>query len=152
VCSIYNELTGLQLPETMPPRERRQVDAVLSVDSRSRILEVDETQHFNAYRATTLRNYPADARVAFPIRRWIEQCERKTRLEGGGFDKPKPPLFPAEHGRHMQRAFRDMLADLLPVSHEFAPTLRIADFEVSGWLHSSEAEERMRILLDERFI
>lgn len=50
----------------------------------------------------------------------------------------------------MQRAFRDMLADLLPPVHDFDPTLRIADFEVSGWLHGCEADERMRKLLDER--
>ncbi len=147
---MYEELTGLQLPETMPPRERRQVDAVLRADGRCRILEVDETQHFNSYRAATLRNYPVSTRVAFPIRRWIEQCDKKTRLEGGGFGKPKPPLFPAEHGRHMQRAFRDMLADLLPPTHDFEPTLRIADVEVSGWLHGDDAEGRMRQLLNER--
>ncbi len=152
VCSIYSGLTGLQLPEIMPPRERRQVDAVLRVDGKLRILEVDETQHFNTYRAATLRNYPPHAKVAFPIRRWIEQCEKKTRLEGGGFGKPKPPLFPAEHGRHMQRAFRDMLADLLPSAHGFEPTLRIADFEVSGWLYSDDAEERMRQMLGERLL
>lgn len=150
VCSIYSDLTGLRLPKIMPPRERRRVDAVLRVDGKSRILEVDETQHFNAYRATTLRNYPADAKVAFPVQRWIDECEKKTRLEGGGFGRPKPPLFPAEHGRHMQRAFRDMLADLLPPEHDFDPTLRIAYFEVPGWLHGGEAEGRMRQLLDER--
>ncbi|MCP9486551.1 MAG: hypothetical protein MSC30_11865 [Gaiellaceae bacterium MAG52_C11] len=150
VCAIYNELTGLVLPDGMPPRERRQVDAVLQVDEQSRILEVDETQHFNRYRALTLRHYPEGARVAFPIERWIERSEKKLRLEGGGFGKPKPPLFPAEHGRHMQRAFRDMLADLLPPEHGFAPTLRIADFEVTDWLHGAGAEGRMRQLLSER--
>jgi len=150
VCSIYTELTGLVLPEAMPPRETRRVDAVLRVDGRSRILEVDETQHFNRYRALTLRRYPRDARVAFPIERWIEQSERKTRLEKGGFAKAKPPLFPAENGRHMQRAFRDMLADLLPTEHGFAPTLRIADFEVVPWIYTEDAERRMRELLDER--
>ena len=43
-----------------------------------------------------------------------------------------------------------MLADLLPPEHDFEPTLRIADFEVLGWLHGGEAEERMRQLLDAR--
>jgi hypothetical protein len=28
-CPIYHELTGLDLPETMPPRETRRLDAVL---------------------------------------------------------------------------------------------------------------------------
>jgi hypothetical protein len=54
-----------------------------------------------------LRRYPADARVPSPIERWIEQSEMKkrglemkTRLEGGGVGKPKPPLFPDKEGRH----------------------------------------------------
>jgi hypothetical protein len=149
-CSIYKALTGLELPEAMPPRERRTVDAVLRVGSHSRILEIDETQHFNRFRLLTLHRYPPGAKVAFPVERWIEQCESKTRLEGGGFGKPKPPLFPAEHGRHMQRAFRDMLTDLLPPEHGFAPTLRIGGFEVSGWLEGEDAEERMRDLLHDR--
>jgi hypothetical protein len=148
---IYHELTGLVLPETMPRRETRRVDAVLDVgDGRPRILEVDETQHFNRYRALTLRRYPTAARVAFPITRWIEQSEMKTRLEGGGFGKPKPPLFPAEQGRHAQRAFRDMLADLLPPEHDWKPTLRIGDFEVLPWIYATGAEARMRELLGAR--
>lgn len=151
VCQIYRELTGLDLPDAMPPRETRRVDAVLDAgDGSPRILEVDETQHFNRYRASTLRRYPTRAKVAFPIKRWIEQSEAKARLEGGGFGKPKPPLFPAESGRHMQRAFRDMLADLLPPEHGYQPTLRIGYFEVLPWIYTSEAKRRMRKLLDER--
>lgn len=135
----------------MPARETRRVDAVLdTADGASRILEVDETQHFNRYRALTLRLYPSSARVAFPIERWIEQSEKKMRLEGGGFGKPKPPLFPAEYGRHQQRAFRDALADLLPLEHGWEPTLRIADFELLPWIYGGGTEERMRALLDER--
>lgn len=151
VCSIYRELTGLELPEAMPPRETRRVDAVLDTgDGSPRILEVDETQHFNRYRALTLQHYPPEARVAFPIEKWFEQSENKARLEGGGFGKPKPPLFPAEYGRHAQRAFRDMLADLLPPEHGWKPTLRIGDFEILGWIYSSEAEVRMSELLTAR--
>jgi len=148
VRSIYSELTALELPKAMPPRETRRVDAVLITRAgEHRILEVDETQHFNRYRALTLQRYPVDARVAFPVERWIEQSEKKTRLEGGGFGRPKPPLFPAEHGRHVQRAFRDMLADLLPPEHGWLPTLRIGDFEVLPWIYTEEAEARMRDLL-----
>ncbi len=151
VCSIYRELAGLELPDAMPPRETRRVDAVLDTgDGQPRILEVDETQHFNRYRAVTLRHYPPEALVAFPIEKWLEQSEKKTRLEGGGFGKPKPPLFPAAYGRHAQRAFRDMLADLLPPEHGWTPTLRIGDFEVLGWIYASDAEARMRELLAAR--
>lgn len=149
--SIYTDLTRLELPDQMPPRERRRVDAVLDTgDGPPRILEVDETQHFNRYRAITLHRYPPTARVPFPVERWIEQSEKKTRLEGGGFGKPKLPLFPDEYGRHQQRAFRDALADLLPREHGFAPTLRIGDFEVLSWIYSDHAEAKMRRLLNGR--
>jgi hypothetical protein len=91
-----------------------------------------------------------DAVVAFPTDRWIHECDRKTRPEADGFGKPKPPLFPAEYRRHMQRAFRDMLADLLPSEHGYLPTLRIAEFEVNPWIYTRDAEKRIRELLRAR--
>lgn len=48
VCSIYEELTGLELPDVMPPREHRRVDALIVIPAQQpRIFEFDETQHFN---------------------------------------------------------------------------------------------------------
>jgi hypothetical protein len=148
ICVIYTELTGRRLPETMPPRERRDIDCVLKIKNSSpRIIEVDEIQHFNRYRAQTIRMYP-QIPLAFDSELWIKQSEAKSKLEGGGFGKPKPPLFPDQWGRHQQRAFRDVLADILPLRYGFLPTLRIAYFEVEGWLYSSDAPERMKELLD----
>lgn len=80
----------------------------------------------------------------------MSRSDKKTKLEGGGFAAPKPPLFPGENGRHRQRAFRDALCDILPLEHGFAPTLRIADFEVASWMHSSDAAARMERLLVNR--
>jgi hypothetical protein len=151
VQSIYLDLTGLELPEVMRPIERRTVDAVLLThDERPRILEVDEKQHFNSYRALTLRRYGDKIPLSFDPDSWIQASERKTRLEGGGFAKPKPPLFPGEGGRHRQRAFRDALCDILPPDHGFAPTLRIADFEVASWVHTPDAPAKMESLLADR--
>jgi hypothetical protein len=100
-------ITSMVLPETMPARERRRVDCVLKVDSSApRIIEVDEEQHFNHYRAQTLRLY-SDASLAFDPEVWIEHSDVKRRLEAGGYGKPKPPLFPGDGGLHRQRAFRD---------------------------------------------
>ena len=148
VKRIYSELTGMGLPDDMPLRERRQVDAILVKRSQPpRILEVDEVQHFNAFRAATLRAYPRSVRLAFPRAAWIAHSEEKKRLEGGGFGKPRPPLFPGEGGRHRQRAFRDSLADILPPAHGWAPTLRIGDFEVEDWIFGPRARSKMRALL-----
>jgi hypothetical protein len=145
---IYRELTGYKLPDEMPPREWRKVDAILMKRGQPpRILEVDETQHFNGYRATTLGSYPRSLRLAFPKAAWIRRCEEKGKLEGVGFGRPRPPLFPGQGGRHRQRAFRDALADILPLAHGWGPTLRIGDFEVEGWLFGRGARARLGELL-----
>lgn len=150
VCAIYRDLTGgAELPDVMPLRERRSIDAVHTNDSGvSRIIEVDEAQHFTPPRASTLVHYPSDVRTAFDRRVWTERSAGATKLRGGGFGRPTPPLFPEPGGRHLQRAFRDSLADLLPAQHGWSPTLRVADFEVKEWLHDPDAAARMERLLE----
>jgi hypothetical protein len=153
IKGIYRELTHLDLPEVMRPVERRQVDAVLMVPGRApRILEFDEKQHFNTYRAATLKRYADRVALAFNQDTWIERSQAKRRLEGGGFAAPKPPLFPGEGGRHRQRAFRDALSDVLPLEYEWAPTLRIGHFEVEKWIHVPDARKRMKALLEARLV
>ena len=141
VSAIYAALAdGLVLPDTMPARERRAVDGVVADDSgAAHILEVDEKQHFNAYRYATLELYPWDTELRFPFDSWKEASSRKTRLEGGGFARPRPPLFGMDNGRHRQRAFRDALADLLPPLHGWGPTIRIAHFELEPWVWRDDA-------------
>src|ERR1700760_14304 len=109
VRQIYNALTSLDLPATMRPIERRTVDAVLIVGKQNLVLEVDEKQHFNVFRAETFRYYPEWTEVAFDVKEWLRLSTNKERLEGGGFAKAMPPLFPGLNGRHKQRAFRDAL-------------------------------------------
>lgn len=151
IRKIYNSLTEKDLPNEMPLRERRRVDCVLRMpNSARRIIEVDESQHFNHYRARTLGFYPADVRIAFDRNVWIGHSEAKKKLEGGGFARPRPPLFPGEGGRHRQRAFRDALADIVPQEHGFEPTIRIAYFEVEQWLNTNDAPKRMKELLGTR--
>jgi hypothetical protein len=152
VQAIYADLTGgMVLPAVMRSIERRQLDAILQRPGEPpRILEFDEKQHFNHYRARTLSLYADTLPLAFPVEAWLTASKRKKRLEGGGFGTPKPPLFPGEGGRHRQRAFRDALCDILPPDHGFLPTLRIADFEVAGWLDGPDARKRMAALLAAR--
>jgi hypothetical protein len=151
VQQIYTTLTGAVLPDVMRSIERRTVDLVFHADRvGKRVLEVDEPQHFNEFRAITLTPYPPATVVAFPVDSWLRMCRAKRRLEGGGFAAPKPPLFPGVNGRHRQRAFRDALCDLLPSEHGYLPTLRIAWFEVADWIHLPVARERMRGVLAER--
>ena len=150
ISAIYTALTDLELPAVMRSVERRTVDAVLITDRCTRILEVDEEQHFNQFRAATFECYPDPASIAFDWREWHRLSRHKTRLEGGGFAKEKPPLFPGINGRHKQRAFRDALCDLVPPLHGYAPTLRINSYEARAWIFDPNASEKMGILLSGR--
>ncbi len=95
ICEIYRELTNQKLPQTMPRRESRRVDCVLkAANSNPRIIEVDETQHFNRFRAETLRLYPPEIELAFDRKVWAERSEAKKKLEGGGFTMTNSPPFP----------------------------------------------------------
>ena len=150
IQEIYHELTGGELPDEMPSREWRKVDGVFQTKGGLFIFELDEKQHFNAYRSKTLSLYSENFLVGFSIDLWVNICNKKSKLEGGGFAKPRPPLFPRENGRHRQRAFRDSLTDILPSEYGFLPTLRIADFEIRDWIHESEAQYRMENLVESR--
>jgi len=151
VQKIYAGLTGMILPDVMRPVERRKVDGVFTdADGLSRVVEVDEDQHFSAHRAATFEHYPADAPVAFDPDQWKERSLSGIKLRGGGYARPCPPLFPEPGGRHLQRAYRDALSDLIPPVHGWAPTLRIGEFEVAGWLEAPDAVHQMRRLLHEK--
>jgi hypothetical protein len=149
---IYSQLTdGEILPDTMPRSEYRTLDGILiDYDGRFRIVEVDESQHFTSFRAQTLKMYPPEVRLAFPQETWLAESSKSRNLPGGGFARKCPPLFPMQGGRHRQRAFRDAITDLLPDCHGFAPTLRIAYFELDPWIWSGTAEIRMRDLVQQR--
>ena len=104
----------------------------------------------SAFTTKTLSLYPENLLVGFPIDCWIKFCDKKSRLESGGFANPKPPLFPGVNGRHRQRAFRDSLTDILPSEYRFLPTLRIVDFEIRDWIYESEAQDRMENIIESR--
>jgi hypothetical protein len=135
----------------MPPRERREVDGLIGGRGQPlRLIEVDEQQHFNEFRARTLSAYPTDVPLGFPRDLWLEASNKGRLIGPPGYARPKPPLFPMDGGRHRQRAFRDALADLVPPVHGYAPTLRIADFEVLPWIYERGASSRLRKLLEHR--
>ncbi|WAL71580.1 hypothetical protein OU787_08720 [Kitasatospora sp. YST-16] len=154
VSRIYAELTGLALPEHAPPRERRRLDVVLThLSGRRQVLEVDERQHFTAARATSLEHYPPGALLGFEVAAWLERSrELSGREPGGGFARPRPPLFPGDGGRHRQRAFRDALADLLPPEYGWLPTIRISDTEAEATAAAVSPIAALTALLAERGI
>jgi hypothetical protein len=137
---VYGELTGLVLPNEMPPREHRRLDVVVTFgDDVRQVVEIDESQHFTGPRGVTLGFYDRMP-VCFDVDAWAARCaERAGREPGGGFAKPRPPLFPGPGGRHRQRAFRDFLADLHPPLHGWLPTLRVSDREAERALAGGAA-------------
>jgi hypothetical protein len=153
VQRIYRDLVGatMSLREVMPPREHRKVDGFYRYRGTAFLFELDERQHFNRYRAITLRSYPADLPLAFDADEWLRRCDAKTKVEGGGWGRPRPPLFPGAEGRHKQRAFRDALADILPTVHGYLPTLRLTDTEVLPWIANDVVEDRMMAILEDHY-
>lgn len=150
---VYGALTGMALPETMPPRERRRLDIIVThTDGCQQIVEFDEGQHFTAARRITLEHYD-EVRAGFDVDEWKRRCDELAgRERGGGFGRPCPPLFPGPGGRHRQRAFRDFLADVVPVGRGWGPTVRFHDAEFLAaereggvdWFLASAWEARRR--------
>jgi hypothetical protein len=149
VQDVYRSLTNRELPEEMPERERRRLDAVITYsDGRQQVLEVDERQHFSTSRVVTLDFYVGRVRTAFSVAGWLSRCHaRRGREPGGGFARPCPPLFPDAGGRHRQRAFRDFLADAVPAAYGWLPTMRISDDEARTVLAGSDPHTQMAQLV-----
>lgn len=144
----YAALTGLALPDAAPPRERRRLDVVLAwADGSSQVVEIDETQHFTPERLLTLDHYPSEAVLGYDVEQWRTESAVPRRPRGGGWGRPRPPLFPGEGGRHRQRAFRDMLADLLPPQYDWRPTIRLHAESVLPDLAQPDSINRVRVLL-----
>jgi len=143
---VYAALTGLEHPDVVPPRERRQLDVILThADGSNGVVVFDEDQHFTSERLTTLGFYD-DLDVGFDVEQWGSRAVALGhKPRGGGFARPKPPLFPGEGGRHRQRAFRDFLADALPGVHGWRPTVRFMNVELEK-LSPDERVDRVREL------
>ena len=77
------------------------------------IVEFDESQHFSRARLVTLSNYPANARIGFPISRWQNLCREIDAKDDEPFDRDE------------RRAWYDTLRDLVPRVHGFNPTVRL---------------------------
>lgn len=148
VTAAYTALTGLVLPEKAPTRERRRLDVIVSwADGSSQVVEIDEEQHFTAERFITLDHYPAESTIGYSLAAWRAESAVPRRARGGGWGRACPPLFPGAGGRHRRRAFRDMLADLLPPQYGWRPTVRLHAATVAASLGSSEESPRIRALL-----
>jgi hypothetical protein len=95
-------------------------------------VEFDESQHFNQFRLETLNSYPNN-KVGFNIELYKRLNDKQVKPSTSGFTKLKkatilfPELLPGikQDNRVRQRAFRDLLKDLIPISIGFNCTVRI---------------------------
>jgi hypothetical protein len=95
-------------------------------------VEFDESQHFNQFRLRTLSFY-SKFPCAFNLINYKTLNQAFKRPGKSGFQKLKnyDPLFPPMHegenqdNRIRQRAFRDFMKDLLPITRGLNPTIRI---------------------------
>jgi hypothetical protein len=153
VADVYQHLAAdRELPDEMPARERRRLDAVITYpDGAQRVLEIDERQHFTDARLITLDHYSDRFPTAFDVDAWRARCEElRGREPCAGFARPCPPLFPGIGGRHRQRAFRDFLADALPVHHGWLPTMRIRDDEAGAVLAAPDPSAALSGLIEHK--
>ncbi|MGI8825933.1 MAG: hypothetical protein ACR2JC_09850 [Chloroflexota bacterium] len=79
------------------------------------VVEIDEKQHFAEPRLITLNLIPDGYKLGFDVNRWRQECLRVRAHDND------PPY------RDEQRAWYDVLRDLMPPSRGMAGTVRIMD-------------------------
>jgi hypothetical protein len=83
------------------------------VKSMNCLIEIDESQHFTTPRHLTFQLYPKNYKLGFDKKIWRQRCKDIDRHDN------QPP------DRDEQRAWLDVLRDLLPPLYGMAPTIRI---------------------------
>ena len=97
------------------------------------IVEFDESQHFTNPRRLALSVYSDTDSLGFSAKRWMELCECHCARDND------PPF------RDEQRAWYDTLRDLVPLTKDLQPTVRLyARDEVWCSLDPDSAEDRER--------
>ena len=81
------------------------------------MVEYDEEQHFTIPRALSLSGVPAGHAVAFDLVRWRDLAKSLNKHDND------PPF------RDEQRAWYDVLRDILPLEYGLGPTSRLLDRE-----------------------
>lgn len=90
--------------------------------------------------------------MAFDRRAWLGACDAERTLEGGRLRSTQTIALPNGAGPRRQPAFRDAFADFVLGARGWLPTLRIADFELQGWIHERGARTRLFELLGARVV
>ena len=97
------------------------------------VVEFDESQHFTGPRKLALDVYANEQPLGFPAHRWMALCARHDKKDND------PPY------RDEQRAWYDVLRDLVPSTRGLRPTVRLYAGDVA-WcsLDTTNREDRER--------
>ncbi len=94
-------------------RRRRMTNVDFFVPAHGLIVEFDESQHFTKPRQIALDNYPADLKLGFNRKQWVERCVHLHKTDND------PPY------RDETRAWYDTLKDFAPSILDLKPTVRL---------------------------
>lgn len=112
------------------------------------LIEIDESQHFTSFRATSLELYPPDAMLGFDRERYLDLC-REHAARSDRYRTRKDAVGFGQGGRQRQRAYHDALRDLAAVACGCPPVIRVAVFDGDGAGVYRRERERIRHLLND---
>lgn len=98
------------------------------------VIEFDEDQHFTPLRTVALRLYPANVKLGFDRKRWIDLSEKLRKGDNN-------PIY-----RDEQRAYYDAVRDILASKEGLKPVIRIYEKDVAWEKEGSSSKKAKDIL------
>ncbi|WP_424492727.1 DUF7255 family protein [Salinimicrobium sp. GXAS 041] len=162
LAEVYRKINGaeLDLDEVIIRNKAnlkmsRQEADVLIFSPYLQIVEYDEEQHFNQFRAITLESPLYEKWKSFDLSLYKKLCEKQvkpgSKKSGFYFLKSPDPLFPEKPGKEKQdnrlrqRAFRDMVKDAWSIENGWLPVIRI-HAQLVGWKRKELNNQDWKIL------
>ncbi|EAP97877.1 hypothetical protein JNB_12973 [Janibacter sp. HTCC2649] len=105
-------------------------------------IEIDESQHFTSFRATSLMLYPRGVLLGFDYAGYVALCARLAP-RSDRYRASKAAVGFGAGGRQRQRAYHDALRDLLAPAFGQPPVIRIPVLDGGG--AAAYARERDQI-------
>lgn len=111
------------------------------------LIEIDESQHFTSFRATTLEMYPAEASLGYDRDHYLELCA-EWAPRSDRYRASKGAVAFGEGGRQRQRAYHDALRDLAAPACGRPPVIRVAVLDGDGAGAYGLERDRIRGLIE----
>lgn len=129
---VFQVLNGDR--EELNRKQKRKLRADTYFSSLGLIIEIDELQHFTTYRLKTLDILKkANIHVGYDINAYMSYCQNRydSAIKKGqaGYRKATRE-FPYRFGRAMQRAYFDVMRDILIPSYLGKPIFRLSEIEL----------------------